>query len=191
MKRIYSGSINYDEVRKEIGNQVSKIIDSGINVTHIDGHQHMHVLPSILPIVLQHALQHKIKAIRIPNEKMFFLNGVYNPVRIAGKNGLSTVAAQALPIIRSMGIHSTQYFWGMINGGQLDENALLSILKEVQSSSGTHEIMTHPGNNNLVLNQHFNWDYHWEEELSTMISDHVRRYINQYNIELINYGDLL
>ena len=51
--------------------------------------------------------------------------------------------------------------------------------------------MTHPGNNNLVLNQHFNWDYHWEEELSGMMSDHVRRYINQHNIELINYGDLL
>ena len=79
----------------------------------------------------------------------------------------------------------------MINGGQLDERVLLSILKEVQSLSGTHEIMTHPGNNNLVLNQHFNWDYHWEEELSGMMSDHVRRYINQYNIELINYGDLL
>ena len=72
MKRIYSGSINYDEVRKEIRNQVSKIIDTGINVTHIDGHQHMHVLPSIIPIILQQALQHNIKAIRIPNEKMFF-----------------------------------------------------------------------------------------------------------------------
>lgn len=191
MKRIYSGSINYDEVRKEIRSQVSKIIDTGINVTHIDGHQHMHVLPSIIPIILQQALQHNIKAIRIPNEKMFFLNGIYNPVRIAGKSGLSTVAARALPIIRSMGIHSTQYFWGMINGGQLDERVLLSILKEVKSLSGTHEIMTHPGNNNLVLNQHFNWDYHWEEELSGMMSDHVRRYINQYNIQLINYGDLL
>ena len=49
MKRIYSGSINYDEVRTEITKQVSKIMESGVNVTHIDGHQHMHVLPKHSP----------------------------------------------------------------------------------------------------------------------------------------------
>ena len=72
MKRIYSGSINYDEVRTEIIKQVSKIMESGVNVTHIDGHQHMHVLPSILPIVLEQAMRYKIKAIRVPNEKITF-----------------------------------------------------------------------------------------------------------------------
>ena len=76
MKRIYSGSINYDEVRTEITKQVSKIMESGVNVTHIDGHQHMHVLPSILPIVLEQAMRYKIKAIRVPNEKITFLNDV-------------------------------------------------------------------------------------------------------------------
>ena len=89
MKRIYSGSINYDEVRTEITNQVSKIMESGVNVTHIDGHQHMHILPTILPIVLEQAIRHKIKAIRVPNEKTTFLNGVHNPVRIIGKCGLA------------------------------------------------------------------------------------------------------
>ena len=84
MKRIYSGSINYDEVRTEITKQVSKIMESGVNVTHIDGHQHMHVLPSILPIVLEQAMRYKIKAIRVPNENITFLNGVHNPVRIMG-----------------------------------------------------------------------------------------------------------
>lgn len=191
MKRIYSGSINYDEVRKEITNQVSKIMDSGIHVTHIDGHQHMHVLPSILPIVLEQAVQHDIKAIRVPNEKVTFLNGVHNPVRIIGKCGLSTVAAQALPTIRGMGIHSTLFFWGMINGGCLCESEVLSILKQVSSLSGTHEIMTHPGINNELLNEQFKWNYHWQDELTSMTSDTVRRYIDQHEIKLINYGDII
>ena len=191
MKRIYSGSINYDEVRTEITKQVSKIMESGVNVTHIDGHQHIHVLPSILPIVLEHAMRYKIKAIRVPNEKITFLNGVHNPVRIMGKCGLSTVAAQALPSIRDKGIYFTQYFWGMINGGALGETELLSILEQVSSLSGAHEIMTHPGISNEVLRKQYNWGYHWQDELSAMTSDNVRRYISQHNIELINYGDLL
>lgn len=191
MKRIYSGSINYDEVRTEITKQVSKIMESGVNVTHIDGHQHMHVLPSILPIVLEQAMRYKIKAIRVPNEKITFLNGVHNPVRIMGKCGLSTVAAQALPSIRDKGIYFTQYFWGMINGGALGETELLSILKQVSSLSGAHEIMTHPGISDEILRNQYNWGYHWQDELSAMTSDNVRRYISQHNIELINYGDLL
>ena len=136
-------------------------------------------------------MRYKIKAIRVPNEKITFLNGVHNPVRIMGKCGLSTVAAQALPNIRNKGIYFTQYFWGMINGGALGETELLSILKQVSSLSGTHEIMTHPGISNDVLSKHYNWGYHWQDELSAMTSDNVRRYISQHNIELINYGDLL
>ena len=136
-------------------------------------------------------MRYKIKAIRVPNEKITFLNGVHNPVRIMGKCGLSTVAAQALPSIRDKGIYFTQYFWGMINGGALGETELLSILKQVSSLSGAHEIMTHPGISDEILRKQYNWGYHWQDELSAMTSDNVRRYISQHNIELINYGDLL
>ena len=79
----------------------------------------------------------------------------------------------------------------MINGGALGETELLSILKQVSSLSGAHEIMTHPGINNKVLNEQFKWNYHWQDELTAMTSDTVRRYIDQHAIELINYGDII
>lgn len=191
MKRIYAGHINYDELRLEIDNQIRKIVDTGIPVTHIDGHQHMHILPSVLPIVMERALAYGINAIRIPNERTRFFNGVYNPIRIVGKTGLSNVAAKALPQVRHNGIRSTQYFWGMINGGQLGQKPLIQILKAVHKLGGTHEIMTHPGMNNHTLNMCYPWNYHWEQELEALTSDHTRRYVMQHNIELINYGDLL
>ena len=55
MKRIYTGKINYSELRKEIHAQMERIMESGLHVTHIDGHQHMHVLPTVLPIVIEQA----------------------------------------------------------------------------------------------------------------------------------------
>ena len=51
--------------------------------------------------------------------------------------------------------------------------------------------MVHPGSNSSILSKLYNWGYHWQDELSAMTSDNVRRYISQHNIELINYGDLL
>lgn len=191
MKRIYSGSINYDEVRKEIRSQVSKIIDTGINVTHIDGHQHMHVLPTVLPIVIEQAKSFGIHAIRIPDESTGFMNYMYSPIRFLGKVGLSTVAANARPIIRNNCMTTTQYFWGMVNGGHINQKSLMGILKAVNKHSGTHELMVHPGSNSSILSKLYNWGYHWEDELQALCSSHTRLYISQHDIELINYGDLV
>lgn len=51
-------------------------MEYGLHVTHIDGHQHMHVLPTVLPIVIEQAKQYGINAIRIPDESVLFVNYV-------------------------------------------------------------------------------------------------------------------
>lgn len=191
MKRVYTGKINYSELRNEIHAQIERIMESGVHVTHIDGHQHMHVLPTVLPIIIEQAKQHGINAIRIPDESYLFVNNMYSPVRLLGKVGLSTVAAKARPTIRDNGMYSTQYFWGMVNGGQINQKTLMGILKYVSKKSGTHELMIHPGLNNTILGNLYKWGYHWEDELQAISSNHTHLYIRQNNIVLINYGDLI
>ena len=191
MKRIYSGKINYSELRKEINAQMTQIVETGLKVTHVDGHQHMHVLPTVLPIVIEQAKSFGINAIRVPDESTGFMNYIYSPSRFLGKVGLSTVAANARPTVRNNNILTTQYFWGMVNGGNIDQKSLMGILKKVNNNSGTHELMVHPGSSNAILGKHYNWGYHWEDELHALCSSHTRLYIRQHGIELINYGDLI
>lgn len=191
IKRIYSGKINYSELRKEIHGQIAQIMDTGLRVTHIDGHQHMHVLPTVLPIVIEQAKSFGIHAIRIPDESTGFMNYMYSPIRFLGKVSLSTVAANARPIIRNNCMTTTQYFWGMVNGGHINQKSLMGILKAVNKHSGTHELMVHPGSNSSILSKLYNWGYHWEDELHALCSSHTRLYISQHDIELINYGDLV
>ena len=191
IKRIYSGKINYNELRKEINAQMAKIIESGLKVTHVDGHQHMHVLPTVLPIVIEQAKSFGINAIRVPDELTGFMNYIYSPSRFLGKVGLSTVAANARPTVRNNNMLTTQYFWGMVNGGNIDQKSLMGILKKVNHNSGTHELMVHPGISNSILGKCYNWGYHWEDELQALCSSHTRLYIRQHGIELINYGDLI
>ena len=88
-------------------------------------------------------------------------------------------------------MYSTQYFWGMVNGGHINQKMLMGILKSVSKKSGTHELMIHPGLNNTLLGYQYKWGYHWEEELQAVCSNHTHLYIRQHNIELINYGDLI
>jgi len=190
MKRVYTGKVNFNEVYSELDKQFSKIIDTGLTITHVDGHQHMHVLPQILEIVFALMKKYKLQKMRLPSEDISFLNGVYNPIRIVGKMGLSTVANKGRKRINDELITTPRYFWGMMNGGHLTEDRLLPILKEVAARAGAHEIMTHPGLDTSLLRRVFPWGYNWEEEMTAMCSSTVYEYIRANNIKLINYGEL-
>ena len=60
----------------ELDAQFQKIGATNLPITHVDSHQHMHVLPQILPIVVALMKKYKIRKMRIPEETPFFLNGV-------------------------------------------------------------------------------------------------------------------
>ena len=76
-----------------------------------------------------------------------------------------------------------------MSGGQLTEERLMEIFHRVAGTRGSHEIMTHPGNNDRVLNALFPWDYHWESELAAMCAEPVKEFIKFHQIQLLNYGE--
>lgn len=51
MKRIYTGQIQYQELYRELDAQMEKIMSQGLTITHVDSHQHLHVLPQVWVIV--------------------------------------------------------------------------------------------------------------------------------------------
>lgn len=189
LKRLYSGKVKMQEIFDELRAQFEIIMNSGLHVTHVDGHQHLHVLPQVIPMVVSLMKEYGIDKVRIPDESFGFLNGVYSPVRAISKWGLAEVSRKAYEVTRDAGISSPLYFWGMMNGGQLTEPALMKILGQVAKKRGVHEIMTHPGNDNHTLENTYGWHYHWEEELSGLTSPLVKRFIENNEIELINYGE--
>ncbi|MDY3974596.1 ChbG/HpnK family deacetylase [uncultured Veillonella sp.] len=189
LKKAATGQINFQEVYHELNLQFEKIMSSGLNITHVDGHQHLHVLPQITPIMVTLLKKYGIKKMRIPAEDKFFRNGITQWGRFAGKVGLAEVADHAYTFTSRHGIWSPRYFWGMMSGGHLNEERLLEILGRVAKTRGSHEIMTHPGAKDSVLEKEFNWGYHWESELYSMCSPVVKEFIRAHEIRLLNYGE--
>lgn len=190
LKRLALGKINFNEVYAELSLQFEKILSSPLKITHVDGHQHLHVLPPVLKIVIALMQKHKLTKLRIPEEKLFYLNGCYNPVRFAGKAGLSHYAHYAKKTVEPFFFSYPRYFWGMINGGNMNQSTLLSILNAVAKKDGAHEIMVHPGIDDKTLGARYQWGYHWAEELEAVTSKEVQEFIRHHNIQLINYSDL-
>lgn len=188
-KKWYTGSIKKNEIEKELSMQIEKVLKTGIIPTHIDSHQHMHVLPGIAGIVMRLCQKYGIDKIRMPGENIFWSGGFKAGIgRKIGRDGLSFCAELAKGKAKNAGLKYPEHFFGMLAGGNLNENLVRSILLNLPE--GTSEIMTHPGADSTVLSQKFTWGYHWQNELNAFLSVENKKIVREHGIKLINFGGL-
>jgi hopanoid biosynthesis associated protein HpnK len=187
--RYCRGKIQLDDIKKELTAQVQKVVDCGLPITHLDSHQHMHVVPGIIDITLAIAKRFNIKKIRIPAEPYFFLGGYpFSPVRFVSRAGLTCLAQLARKKAREQGIIAPEHFFGMLAGGNMHEEYLLHIIDTLPE--GISEVMMHPGTDDSILHTMYNWNYHWQAELSAITSSIVSQHIVKHNIQLISFREL-
>lgn len=188
-KRFYTGGVKMGELEAELRAQIERALAANINITHIDSHQHTHVLPIINGLVVQLCCDYKIKRIRIPREDYFFSGGFKTGAgRFIGRAGLSFCASMAADNAQRAGIKYPQHFFGMLAGGNLNEALVGNIIKVLPD--GVSEIMTHPGVNAGELGRQFTWNYHWENELNAFLSVKNKTLLEQLHVTPVNFGEL-
>lgn len=184
-----TGRISLDEVRSELTAQIAKVAATGLAISHIDSHQHLHVLPGIDDIVFDLAAAFKIKAVRVPAEPPFFTGGYpFSLGRFLGRLGLTVLAARAGRRAKGRGLAAPDHFFGMLAGGNLRQEYLLNIIDSLPP--GVSEIMTHPGADDAVLGAGYNWQYSWQAELAGLTSPAVRQSLADRGIDLISFREL-
>ena len=188
-KKFYTGQIKMVQLELELRAQIEKALATGLNITHVDSHQHTHVLPGMSGLVVKLCNEYKIKYIRIPKEGYFFSGGFAGGLgRKIGRAGLSFCAYLAAVQAKKAGLIYPQSFFGMLAGGNLNEVLVGNIITALPE--GVSEIMTHPGLNRQELDKNFTWDYHWEDELKAFLSDKNKNLLEQHKVALINFGGL-
>ena len=189
LRRYLQGTIRRDEVARELAAQIEKVTRAGIRPTHLDSHQHLHVVPGISAIVLDLARRFAIPAVRIPAEPLGFFGGLSPSVgRVVGRSGLTVLAGLFRRRALAAGLRVPEHFFGMLAGGQLNEIALQNILQQLPA--GTSEIMCHPGRPDAALARQYSWDYHWSDELAALCAPRIRRILQENGIRLISFREL-
>jgi chitin disaccharide deacetylase len=179
------------EVRIEIGSQIEKVLSAGIHPTHIDSHQHLHMLPGIFNIVVESAIGAGIPAIRIPLER----GGPAETtcarptlVRSLQTWMLARICRARLDQVRKAGLHTADWFWGLGVSGRMNEANLMTVLQDLRP--GVNEIMCHPGiSDSATAERYEGWGYSWEDELAAMTSGSVRRFIDDNDIRPCSFAD--
>lgn len=189
-KRYYTGGINGSELEAELRAQFEKALSSGLNITHVDSHQHTHMLPGINALVIKLCKEYNVERVRVPKEGYFFDGGYKVGIgRKIGRAGLSFCADIARPLVRKAGLKTTDHFFGMLAGCNLNTMLVGNIINALPE--GTSELMTHPGLSQAILSKSLPWDLHWEDELAASLSAKNKRLLEINHVTLTNFGRLV
>lgn len=132
------------EIALEMGAQISSLQNSGILLSHLDGHQHIHVFPAVIRAALGAAEFHKIPWMRIPEEPDPSPGEEeVSGLSMAEARNFSRLAREARIHLQGTDIRTTDHFLGLYLKGRLTPGILKEILRRIPP--GLTEFMVHPG----------------------------------------------
>ena len=159
---------------------------SGLPISHIDSHQHLHALPSIMRVVCRFASENGIRAVRLPIDGPSF--APVSPGRRAQAAALAAMSRLSRRYIHAHGLATSDYFSGMAVSGYLTAPTLAAYLTNARD--GLTEIVCHPGTDNHALSQVFDWGYDWQGELRALCSPEARAALNNNIVHLTNWHSI-
>ncbi len=186
MKRYLLGGMSLEQIGRELDAQIGVVIARGVRVTHLDGHQHLHMVPGVRRVVGELARKYGIQSIRYPKESL--RNYMFKERRGMLRIPKLLVLSFFCTIARTSDARRPDYFCGFFYGGRLSKDNLIKVLGHLPSR-GTCELMCHPGLDD-VESRHAHWGYRWQDERNALTDSGVREYLKARCVELISYSDL-
>ena len=169
VKHFLKGQIAMEDVRRELMAQAAKMEKTGLPLTHVDSHQHMHMLPGVIDISLDVAASLHLDAVRISRTPLF--TAFAGMGQLIGRLGLFTLSELSLWKAKRRHFRVPDHFEGIVAGEAVHEGHFLHILKDLRP--GTTEVMMHPGMKNDVLQEDSGWQHDFEAELAAILSPRV------------------
>jgi chitin disaccharide deacetylase len=167
------------ELRQEIRAQLEKFRLIGLQLSHVDGHLHLH--PVVINILADLAAEFGIKFIRLPSEELK-LNLQLNRQNLVTKIVWSVVFGRLRRygenILKSKDISFTERVYGLLQTGSITEEYLCRLIPQILATKV--EIYSHPG-----------LDSQGEVELAALLSDRVRQALYANDFKLTNYHNIL
>lgn len=127
------GRINPKQLLAEWKAQIEKILNTGLTLTHLDSHHHLHLLPTCFQVIKELSQYYQIAHLRKPSEKF----------SLGGPSLIKRIIFYFL-CMRTWPTPSSNAFYGLSLQNSKDySNALCKIIKCIPE--GLTELMVHPG----------------------------------------------
>ena len=178
------------ELRKEIAAQFEKFRSTGLPLSHIDGHLHLHIHPVIFNAAVELGAKYGARRMRVPVEERRLAlefdraNLLLKTVHTLLFGGLGWYMKRKL---RARGFIFPERVYGNLQSGQMSERYFLYVLDNLKSAAS--EIYFHPAAYpaERLLNDE---ERQCLIEFETLTSKRVKERIQQLGVALTNYFEI-
>ncbi|MBI1745773.1 MAG: ChbG/HpnK family deacetylase [Acidobacteria bacterium] len=189
--------VSLKTIELEVRAQIEKALRSIKEVTHIDGHKHIHVAPGIFPMILRLAREYRIRAARLPAEDRLAPGrrpaGVPWTQWIPQRMNSRAISLACLFMKRQLtynNVITPDHFFGVTHTGFLDRAFLEWMLHALPD--GVSELMCHPGYAGEDLKEvRTRLREQRESELRALTDPLAVALARALNVQLINYRDFI
>lgn len=179
------------EIAAEVEAQISFLKDH-VDISHLDGHQHVHLFPAAFRAVAAASLKHAIPWIRVPDEP--FRWGEYpgvDEMTIQEAGFFTHQAKNAGIFFKKQGLRTTDGFRGLFFKQKLS----LQVIEKMAETlpEGVTELMVHPGR---VCENGTGSEFSGfstadrETELNVLLSPDFRRILEKNAITVCSFSEL-
>ena len=180
LARATAGRIDRDDLAKEFRAQLEAVRQLGVDVTHLDTHQHLHLWPLVREVVLDLAVDAGIKAVRVPRSTTAFPGA-----------GVNYLAGELARRASARGLVFPTQAAGVDEAGRMDHDRIEAALARLGASGApVCELSAHPGEADDPARHRYRWDYRWEDELDALTSPGATDAVARHGFTLGSYADL-
>jgi hopanoid biosynthesis associated protein HpnK len=184
-RRALLGRIRWDEVEREVAAQIALFQETGLRLSHVNSHQHLHMFPPVFQIVRR--LTHSMENVWIRNPAGPWRKSPNTPLgRWVQRLGLN------LTCLSARGLHARPLpqmpdgMYGFEVSGSLTRSSLEQILRKIPD--GLYELICHPGEGDADTQRRYShWDYRWAEELEALTAPETRLVLEEHGIALTSF----
>jgi chitin disaccharide deacetylase len=175
---------------EELKAQVRRIVEAGIEPTHLDTHKHTHLAPPVLDAVARIGEEFGISWVRRPFDfPMNSLRGTVPALKRAMSDGLGLLRRRFHRVLQRHGCKTTSHFAGFQITGRFHTAQLVELLAMLPE--GSTELMCHPGRCGEALRgARTRLKESRERELEALVAPEVRAALQQNQVELVRYSEL-
>jgi hopanoid biosynthesis associated protein HpnK len=184
--RYFFDSVARAQIEAEIAAQFEKFAQTGLRLSHVDGHQHLHLHPTIFPLLVSLAARYGAGGIRLPREPLRFALRYDRGealTKLVWRLEFGLLSRYCRRVLRGKPLSTCDRVVGLMQSGKMEKPYVLDAIRHLRAAS--MEIYFHPTTGLRTDVRGPNPD-----ELFTLIDPALREAIECESIRLCAYPDL-
>ena len=184
--RYARGGVKIPELRRELGRQLDRLLDTGLPVRHLNSHQHLHALPHLFDEISALAGAHGIPFMRVPEDALLPLPITPRAAALRCLRVLARRCRRRLAAGSPIGVLDGTL--GLAAAGHLSAPKLRTLLDAAWT--GRYELVCHPGSGDAALATRYRWGYEWDAERAALCDPALPAALAEAGIELTSFSRL-